>query len=36
MHVAPRHFRRVGNELGLAGELGPVGETQKGESVHIE
>ncbi|KAF3015169.1 hypothetical protein E8E15_003821 [Penicillium rubens] len=36
MHVAPRHFKRVGNELGLAGELGPVGETQKGESVHIE
>ncbi|KAJ6190384.1 hypothetical protein N7519_000405 [Penicillium mononematosum] len=36
LHVAPRHFKRVGNELGLADELGPVGETQKGESVHVE
>ncbi|KAJ5931506.1 hypothetical protein N7516_005995 [Penicillium verrucosum] len=36
LQVAPRHFKQMGNDLGLVEESGLAGENQKGESLHVE
>ncbi|KAJ5210095.1 hypothetical protein N7472_000234 [Penicillium cf. griseofulvum] len=36
LQVAPRHFTKKGNDLGLVEESGLAGENQKGVSFHVE